>query len=153
MAHVYNPTKGIYVKGTQSNIRIAEYPKTEKDKKIDADSKYRRMVYKAIGAGIESGLTIEEAIKKELVYMGEKATIEKHINSRIRMLYASDQRLDNLFADVSIYPIKRKISRKQIIAEIDRLVAFLYGLNEETLENILHTFSKYYSEKEVEAYF
>ena len=42
---------------------------------------------------------------------------------------------------------------KQIIAEIDRLVAFLYGLNEETFENILHTFSKYYSEKEVEAYF
>ena len=44
-------------------------------------------------------------------------------------------------------------SRKQIIAEIDRLVALLYGLNEETFENILHTFSKYYSEKEVEAYF
>ena len=54
---------------------------------------------------------------------------------------------------MSINTIKRKISRKQIIAEIDRLVALLYGLNEETFENILHTFSKYYSEKEVEAYF
>ena len=85
--------------------------------------------------------------------MGKKATIEKHINSRIRMLYVSDQRLDNFFADVSIYPIKRKITRKQIIAEIDRLVALLYGLNEEKFKNILHTFSKYYSEKEVEAFF
>lgn len=93
------------------------------------------------------------SFEKELVYMGEKATIEKHINSRIRMLYASDQRMDSLFADVSIYPIKGKISRKQIIAEIDRLVALLYGLSEKTFENILHTFSKYYSEKEVEAYF
>lgn len=41
-----------------------------------------------------------KSFEKELVYMGE--TIEKHINSRIRMLYASNQRLDNLFADVSI---------------------------------------------------
>lgn len=53
---------------------------------------------------------------------------------------------------MSIYPIKRKITRKQIIAEIDRLVALLYGLNEEKFKNILHTFSKYYSEKEVEAF-
>lgn len=94
-----------------------------------------------------------KSFEKELVYMGEKATIEKHINSRIRMLYVSDQRLDNFFADVSIYPIRRKITRKQIIAEIDRLVAHLYGLNEERFKNILHTFSKYYSEKEVEAFF
>lgn len=94
-----------------------------------------------------------KSFEKELVYMGEKATIEKHINSRIRMLYASDKRLDSLFADVSIYPIKGKVSRKQIIAEIDRLVSLLYGLSDKTFENILHTFSKYYSEKEVEAYF
>lgn len=76
MAHVYNPTKGIYVKGTKSNIRIAKYPKTEKDKKIDADSKYRRMVYKAIGAGIESGLTIEEAIKKVI----ERKSVVEHFS-------------------------------------------------------------------------
>lgn len=91
--------------------------------------------------------------EEELVYMGEKATVEEHINSRIRMLYASDQRLDNFFADVSTYPIKRDISRKQIIAELDRLVASIYGIKEDAFENILHAFSKYYSEKEVEAYF
>lgn len=94
-----------------------------------------------------------KSFEKEIVYMGEKAAIEKHINSRIRMLYASDQRLDDFFADVSVYPIKRNISRKQIIAEIDRLVAFLYGIEEETFHNILHAFGKYYSEEEVEAYF
>lgn len=91
--------------------------------------------------------------EKELVYMGEKATIEKHINSRIRMLYASDRRLDDFFADVDIYPIKRDVFRKQLIAEIDRLVALIYEIKEDAFENILHKFSKYYSEKEVEAYF
>lgn len=91
--------------------------------------------------------------EKELVYMGEKATIEKHVNSRIRMLYASDRRLDGFFADVDVYPIKREISRKQIIAEIDRLAAFLYEIKEDAFKNILHAFSKYYSEKEVETYF
>lgn len=85
--------------------------------------------------------------------MGEKATIEKHINSRIRMLYASDRRLDDFFADVDIYSIKREVSRKQLIAEIDRLVALIYEIKEDAFENILHKFSKYYSEKEVEAYF
>lgn len=91
--------------------------------------------------------------EKELVYMGERATIEKHINSRIKMLYASDRRLDNFFADVDTYPIKGEVSRKQIIAEIDKLAAQIYGIKQDTFKNILHEFGKYYSEKEVEAYF
>lgn len=69
------------------------------------------------------------------------------------MLYASDRRLDDFFADVDIYPIKRDVFRKQIIAEIDKLVALIYEIKKDAFENILHEFSKFYSEKEVEAYF
>lgn len=94
-----------------------------------------------------------KSFERELVFMGEKATVEEHINSRIRMLYVSDKRLDDFFSDVSTYPIKRAISRKQIIAELDRLVALIYGMTEDVFENILHAFNKYYSEKEIEAYF
>lgn len=76
MAHIYNPSKGVYVRGLKTNIRIEEYPKTEKDKKIDADTKYRRIVYKAIDAGVKSGLTIEEAITK----VAERKSIIAHFS-------------------------------------------------------------------------
>ena len=94
-----------------------------------------------------------KAFEKEIVYMGEKATIETHINSRIKLLYTNDHRMDSFFSDVYTYPVPPKVSRKQIIAEIDKLIAQLYGIKEETLKDILHTFNKFYSEQEAETYF
>lgn len=94
----------------------------------------------------------EKCYSKEISFMGKKASIEKHINSRIKNLYRSDKRVGEMFADVEIYDLKEE-NRKQTIAEIDILVSMAYGIDRNTLKSIALSFKKYYTEKEVEKWF
>lgn len=94
-----------------------------------------------------------ESFADRICFKNVKATIETHINSRIRKLYEKDTRLDGLFENIETYKITGDSSRKELIADIDRLVAVLYGVDRQSLREIACSFKKYYSKKEVENWF
>lgn len=95
----------------------------------------------------------EESFCEIINFMEKNASIETHINSRIKKLYQSDIRMERLFDDIELYDIDDGKTRKEIITEIDQLVAVLYRLDRESLRNLAFTFKKYYSRKEVEMLF
>lgn len=95
----------------------------------------------------------ELSYSKRITFQKMEATIEEHINSRIRELYKSDGRIIELFSNVETYQLQPGKTRKEIIAEIDSLVAILYSVDEEQLRKIASTFTKYYSRQEVERLF
>lgn len=90
---------------------------------------------------------------KEIKFMGKISTIEEHIFSRIKWLYTSDYRLEGLFHDIQTYNIETDKIRKEVIAEIDKLIAIAYGIDEAILKQIAITFQKYYTKEEVEEWF
>lgn len=94
-----------------------------------------------------------ESFEEMICFRNVKATIETHINSRIRKLYEKDTRVDGLFENIEIYKITGDLSRKELISDIDRLVAILYGIDRQSLREIACSFKKYYSKKEVENWF
>lgn len=91
--------------------------------------------------------------KEEIGFMGKKSSIEEHIFSRLKWLYTSDYRLKNLFYDIQTYNIGTAKTRKQVIAEIDKLIAKAYGIDDAMLKQIAMTFQKYYIKEEVERWF
>jgi len=95
----------------------------------------------------------EQCYNKVIPFKGIDAAIEVHINSRIKELYKSDKRLNGLFNNVRTYRLQAGKTRKEIIAEIDSLVAILYSIDEEKLRKIALSFTKYYSKQEVERLF
>lgn len=95
----------------------------------------------------------ELCYKKSITFHGLNATIEVHINSRIKELYKSDNRMNSLFENIETYPLQSGKTRKTIIAEIDSLVALLYSINKENLQKIALSFTKYYSKQEAESLF
>ena len=58
-----------------------------------------------------------------------------------------------LFKNIKTYPLQADKTKKEIIAEIDSLVAKLYSINEEILRKIALSFPTYYSKEEVERLF
>ncbi len=94
-----------------------------------------------------------ENFGKEICFMGKNGTIEKHINSRIKSLYLFDKRLKDIFNGIETYNIEELKTRKQIVAEIDKLVAVAYDIDMVTLKKIVLTFEKYYTKEEVENWF
>lgn len=97
--------------------------------------------------------TEERCYNQFITFKGIDAAIEVHINSRIRELYKSDKRMDELFKNTEIYQLHGKKTRKEIISEIDSLVAILYSIDQNTLRKIALTFTKFYSKQEVEKLF
>ena len=95
----------------------------------------------------------ELCYSKFTVFKDIGATIEVHINSRIKELYRSDKRLDELFDNVETYQLQTDKTRKEIIAEIDSLIAILYSIDKDDLIKIALSFTKYYSEQEIERLF
>ncbi len=95
----------------------------------------------------------EEMFRKQIDFEGRRASLETHINSRIKKLYKNDVRLDKLFSQIETYNVEDWKTRKELIAEIDCLVAFLYSIDRETLKKIAYSFDKYYSNEEVEELF
>ena len=70
----------------------------------------------------------------------------------MKFLYSNDRRLYKLFENCANYEGIEK-NRKQIIAELDLLVGFMYGLARKEIIEIAKTFDKYYSNEEVEQWF
>lgn len=90
---------------------------------------------------------------EEIEFLGENSSIEEHIFSRLKWLYTSDNRLESLFHDIQTYNIGSSKTRKQVIAEIDKLIATAYGIDDAMLKQIAKAFKKYYNKEEVEKWF
>nr|WP_106789241.1 N-6 DNA methylase [Massilistercora timonensis] len=94
----------------------------------------------------------EERYKDNIIFCGVEASIEEHINSRIKVLYASDNRMSGLFDDTNTYMLNLS-SRKQILSELDSLVAITYQIKQDELRNIAMNFNKFYNKNEIEEFF
>ena len=94
----------------------------------------------------------EERYENIIIFSGVEASIEEHINSRIKVLYASDNRMSGLFDHTDTYMVNSS-GRKQILSELDSLVAILYRIKREDLRNIAISFNKFYDKNEIEEFF
>ena len=94
----------------------------------------------------------DENYERTIIFQEKKDKLKNHITSRLKFLYADDIRVNGLFEKCHNYEIADK-SRKQVIAELDSLVGYLYGLSKEEIKRIAKTFNKYYTNKEVEQWF
>lgn len=147
---------------TCQSIQLLQLPK---EKMLHILALFNSIVFDYIVRLKMAGLDLTQTIIKQIPVPDEvsyskiitfkkiEATIEEHINSRIRELYKSDGRIIGLFSNVEAYELQPGKTRKEIIAEIDSLVAILYSVDEEQLRKIASTFTKYYSRKEVERLF
>lgn len=95
----------------------------------------------------------KEKFAEKICFMGIEASIEKHINSRIRVIYNNDHRIDNFFDGIETYFITPDSSKKKLIYEIDILIGALYGINKDGMRNIARSFTGYYEKKELEEWF
>lgn len=147
---------------TCQSIQILQLPK---EKMLHVLALFNSIVFDYIVRLKMAGLDLTQTIIKQIpvpdeisygqfiAFKGIDATIEEHINSRIRELYRSDCRIIGLFDNIKTYQLQPVKSRKEIIAEIDMLVAVLYSIDEEQLRKIASTFTKYYSRQEIERLF
>lgn len=147
---------------TCQSIQILQLPKK---KMFHVLALFNSIVFDYIVRLKMAGLDLTQTIIKQIPvpdelyydkfirFKGIDAAIEVHINSRIKELYKSDKRIDELFENVETYQLQAGKTRKEMIAEIDSLVAILYSIDEETLRKIALSFTKYYSKQEVERLF
>ncbi len=147
---------------TCQSIQILQLPK---EKMFHILALFNSIVFDYIVRLKMAGLDLTQTIIKQIpvpdelcynkfiTFKGIDATIEVHINSRIKELYKSDKRINELFENVKTYQLQADKTRKGIIAEIDSLVAILYSIDEEKLRKIAMSFTKYYSKQEVERLF
>lgn len=94
----------------------------------------------------------DEYFDRKIEFQGKENTMKIHITSRLKALYLDDDRIKPLFENNLNYAVSDK-SRKQIIAELDCLVGYLYGLESDEIKKIAMTFDKYYTKDEVEQWF
>lgn len=94
----------------------------------------------------------EENYGRYIVFQEKEGSLKNHVISRLKYLYRNDIRVSSLFDDNQNYEIINK-SRKQVIAELDCLIGYLYGLSTEEIKRIAKTFNKYYTNEEVEQWF
>ena len=90
--------------------------------------------------------------EKTIIFQEKEDKLKNHIASRLKFLYSDDIRVNGLFDKCYDYEIIDK-PRKQIIAELDTLVGYWYGLSKTEIGRIAKTFNKYYSKEEVEQWF
>ncbi len=147
---------------TCQSIQILQLPKK---KMLHVVALFNSIVFDYIVRLKMAGLDLTQTIIKQIpvpdelcyskftVFKDIGATIEVHINSRIKELYRSDKRLDELFDNVETYQLQTDKTRKEIIAEIDSLIAILYSIDKDDLIKIALSFTKYYSEQEIERLF
>lgn len=91
------------------------------------------------------------AIKKYdevILFNGKNATISQHLLSRIKMLYEDDYRINKIFKTMDIYEVHDQ--RKVLIADIDKIIAMLYGISKQELKKIALSFTSFYTKEEVE---
>ncbi|MGM1417902.1 Eco57I restriction-modification methylase domain-containing protein [Bacillus cereus group sp. Bce030] len=94
-----------------------------------------------------------QKFKTVLCFRGIRASIEDHIILRVKELYKNDMRVKELFShiiDEGCYNNCSNKSNKQIIIELDYLIASAYGVKKEQLISIMLTFPKYYHVEDIE---
>ena len=84
-------------------------------------------------------------------YKGIVASFSKHIISRLKMIYQDDNRLNQVFSKYETYAADG--NRRSLIAEIDQIIGYLYGLNNVSIKKLAYSFDSFYSKDEVAAYF
>lgn len=92
-----------------------------------------------------------ERYDDQLEYKGIVASYSKHIISRLKMLYQDDNRLADVFSKYKTYEVNN--TRRILIAEIDQIIGYLYGLDNVSIKKIAYSFETFYSKDEVAAYF
>ena len=92
-----------------------------------------------------------DSYEKTINFNGVDASFSKHILSRLQVLYKDDCRISGVFSKYDLYDVTG--DRKEVIAEIDRLIGKLYGLNDGLIINIAKSFDSFYSKEEIAAYF
>lgn len=81
-------------------------------------------------------------------FNGIRESISIHLISHLKELYSDDYRFNDVFSYYETYDVKD--DRKIIIANIDKLVAILYAIDDDNLKTIALSFDKYYTKEEVE---
>ena len=94
--------------------------------------------------------TIEQ-YDDQIEYKGIVASYSKHIISRLKMLYQDDDRLTDVFSKYETYKVND--NRRVLIAEIDQIIGYLYGLKNASIKKIANSFETFYSKEEVAVYF
>lgn len=84
-------------------------------------------------------------------YKRVNATFSEHIISRLKVLYQDDERLSKIFKNYKTYDVTG--NRKEIISDIDHIVANLYRINDDELKKIAQSFNSFYSKNELATYF
>ena len=82
---------------------------------------------------------------------GITAPFSKHIISRLKALYADDKRVTDLFSNYDTYEVEE--DWKKIIAELDHIIGYLYGIKDDELKEMASTFEAFYNSKELATYF
>lgn len=90
---------------------------------------------------------------KEIEFNGRTEAVAVHVYSRIKYLYHRDTRLKNFWEGIHTYEIPNDAGKKRVIAEIDILIAGIYGIDRFHLKRIVKEFDKYYTMEEAEAWF
>jgi hypothetical protein len=67
------------------------------------------------------------------------------------MIYQDDNRLTDVFSKYETYEVDN--NRRVLIAEIDQIIGYLYGLNNVSIKKLAYSFKFFYSKEEVAAYF
>lgn len=78
--------------------------------------------------------------EKDILFGESRTSLQIHINSRIKALYKSDYRMDAFFKDVPTYAIPTNAKRKDLIRELDYLMAHAYGFDKNQLAKFTQSF-------------
>ena len=146
---------------TCQSIQLLQLPQTEDMLQITA--LFNSIIFDYIVRLKMVGLDLTQTIIKqipvpdkarfyqELHFQGRTETVAAHIYARLSALYQNDIRLLPLFHQLRTYPVQK--ARKELIAELDKLTAFLYEISKDELRQIACSFDKYYTKEEVENWF
>lgn len=91
----------------------------------------------------------KDKFKKNVLFKGIFDSIENHIAVRVKELYKNDYRNNAIFKELKLKDLNLEVSNKELILEIDYLISKVYEITIKDLINIMSTFTKYYSEKDI----
>ncbi len=94
--------------------------------------------------------------EKVILFKNVTKSIKHHIFDRVYTLLHDDERLEELFGDISYNPIAlydKVLDKKKVMSEIDSLVSKSYGIKLKTLYNIAKHFPNFYSEEQINEFF
>ncbi|XCA84405.1 N-6 DNA methylase [Exiguobacterium mexicanum] len=95
-------------------------------------------------------------VNEKIDFDGIFASIMEHIESRVYKLYENDFRLANFnwrYTNIDVINSIYNSSRIKIIADLDLIVSYLYKINSEDFQKIVHHFNKFYTEDEIKYLF